>query len=252
MNTYEKLQRLYSEIDMLLDKNVTSFSDEFKIWHGKCNRLLVNYYGNDSIEVKEFINIKFQCALIDNEQQRLWCRNGLKTAKGMFESLLEDMEEESDNTVSTSSKELQTDKVFIVHGHDEVLKTKLSRLVEQQGIKPIILHEQDNLGKTIIEKIEHYGNSVGAAIVIFTPDDTGKSNNESEYKNRARQNVVFEAGYFLGYLGRDRIIPIVSDNSIELPGDLQGVVYTGDMWQFKVISELKAMGFNVDMNKIVF
>lgn len=251
MSDYEKLQRLYSEIDELLNKKVTSFSSEFKIWHGNCQRLLVNHFGDYSIEVKNFEKIKFSCALINNEQQMIWCHKGLETAKGIFESLLEDMKEESEITISSSGKKFQKDKVFIVHGHDENLKIRLARLIEQQGIEPIILHEQDNLGKTIIEKIEHYGKSVGAAIVLFTPDDTGKSNKETEYRNRARQNVIFEAGYFLGYLGRDRIIPLVSDINIELPGDLQGVVYAGEMWQFKVIQELKAMGFDVDMNKIV-
>ena len=45
-------------------------------------------------------------------------------------------------------------KVFIVHGHDNAAKQEVARLVERLGLEAIILHEQVNRGKTIIEKIE--------------------------------------------------------------------------------------------------
>ena len=74
---------------------------------------------------------------------------------------------------------------------------------------------------------------------------------KKKYLNRARQNVVFEAGYFAGLLGRNRTIFIVSDDSMELPGDLNGIIYNKESWQFKVIKELKGIGFNVDANKLM-
>ena len=43
-------------------------------------------------------------------------------------------------------------KIFIVHGHDE-LKQSVARIIEKQGIEAIILSEQANKGCTIIEKI---------------------------------------------------------------------------------------------------
>ena len=66
---------------------------------------------------------------------------------------------------------------------------------------------------------------VGAAICLFTGDDIGKEKSEHVEKQRARQNVVYEAGYFMGKLGRERVIMLV-DEGIDLPSDLQGVVYT--------------------------
>lgn len=42
--------------------------------------------------------------------------------------------------------------MFIVHGHDSELKEKVARRLEQQGIEAIILSEQANRGRTIIEK----------------------------------------------------------------------------------------------------
>lgn len=246
MNDYEKLSKLYSEADTLIKNNKVYSSHELQSWRNNSLIFLSNKYGKDSIEYKSFASIKFKRSCYSSHENLIYCQEDIKTAQGIFENLLEDMKD-----ISNISKTFSNDKIFIVHGHDDNLKNSVARLLEQQGIEAIILHEQANAGKTIIEKVEHYGNSVGAAIILFTPDDKGKAISEKEYKNRARQNVVFEAGYFIGYLGRDRIIPLISDSGIELPGDLSGVVYTSDMWQFKIMQELKAMGFNVDMNKII-
>lgn len=246
MSDFEKLHELCSEADALIENNKAHSSYEFQSWHKKCLIFLSNKYGKDSMELKSFWDIKFNNINYSEYNNLVKCHDGIKTAKGIFESLLKDM-----NDISAANKSFSNNEVFIVHGHDDNLKNSVARLLEQQNIKPIILHEQDNIGDTIIEKVQHYGNSVGAAIILFTPDDLGKERTESKYKTRARQNVIFEAGYFLGCLGRDRIIPIVTDKNIELPGDLNGIVYISDMWQFKVTKELKAMGFDIDMNKIV-
>lgn len=249
MRSRDKLVSLCFKISTLIDSNVTYYSSSFQCWYIECKRLLVNYFGKDSIEVENFLNIEFTSPFSDEKSKQNKCKHGLEIAQGIFESIISDMYwDESD--AKEEIKDFSNDKVFIVHGHDSALKYEVARLVEKQGIEAIILHEQNNLGKTIIEKIEHYGNTVGAAIILFTPDDEGKAKSENDTKGRARQNVIFEAGYFLGYLGRDRVIPLVSDKNIELPSDMLGVVYTNDMWRIKIINELKAIGFKVDMNKI--
>ena len=103
-------------------------------------------------------------------------------------------------------------------------------------------------GKTIIEKFEQNSN-VGAAICLFTADDRGKANKEEEQKPRARQNVIFETGFFMGKLGRERIV-VIAENGIELSSDMQGVVYINNNWEFSMLKELKSMGFEIDLNKI--
>ncbi len=49
-------------------------------------------------------------------------------------------------------------KVFVVHGHDEGAREAVARFLEQIGFEAIILHEQANQGRTIIEKVEAHGN----------------------------------------------------------------------------------------------
>ena len=85
---------------------------------------------------------------------------------------------------------------------------------------------------------------------MFTADDYGRSKIVSKDNFRARQNVVLETGYFMGKLGRENIV-ILTDNGVEMPSDLSGVVYTDTTnWQINLLKELKAIGYKVDMNKL--
>ncbi|AWH45783.1 nucleotide-binding protein [Stenotrophomonas sp. ZAC14A_NAIMI4_1] len=146
-----------------------------------------------------------------------------------------------------------SDRVFIVHGHDEAMKSKAARFVEKLGLKTVILHEQANRGHTIIEKIEAH-TDVGFAIVLYTPDDVGGTAleaSESNFHSRARQNVVFEHGYLIAKLSRARVVPLVSGN-MELPSDISGVVYVDDTnWQIDIAKEMKAAGYSIDFNKLL-
>ena len=145
-------------------------------------------------------------------------------------------------------------KVFIVHGHDDAAKEAAARFVEKIGLEAIILHEQASSGKTIIEKLEEYTN-VGFGIVLYTPCDLGRSQEEKDpLKPRARQNVVFEHGYLMGKIGRENVCALVKGD-IEKPTDIAGVVYIsmdeGDGWKLAVAKEMKKSGYDVDFNKIL-
>lgn len=155
--------------------------------------------------------------------------------------------EKEKKLVPTSN--FDTTKIFIVHGHNGEIKEALARVIENQGLQAIILHEQANQGKTIIEKFER-NSDVGCAVCLFTADDVGNAKDASEQQARARQNVVFEAGYFIGKIGRERVI-LLADKDVEIPSDLQGVLYigTGD-WRFSILKELKKLGYSIDYDKL--
>jgi predicted nucleotide-binding protein len=143
-------------------------------------------------------------------------------------------------------------RIFLVHGHDEGTLHEIARFLERLGQDVVVLREQPNQGRTIIEKFEDYGD-VGFAVVLLTPDDTGGPAG-GEIKPRARQNVVLELGYFLGRLGRMRVCALYRGD-VEIPSDYSGVVYisidqTGG-WRLSLARELKAAGLPVDMNNAV-
>lgn len=141
-------------------------------------------------------------------------------------------------------------KVFIVPGRDNEAKQEAGRFIEKLGLEAIILHEQASEGMTIIEKIERYSNDADFALVLYTACDHGRGVHESnvKFKNRARQNVVFEHGYLMAKLGRENICSLVKGD-IETPNDISGVVYvpmdSNGAWKIEVAKELKACGYVV-------
>jgi CheY-like chemotaxis protein len=118
---------------------------------------------------------------------------------------------------------------FIVHGHDDKAKLELKNFLQNtlKFPEPIILHEQPNWGRTIIEKFEHYASLSALVFVLLTPNDPAARGNETDdLKRRARQNVIFEMGFFFGALGREsgRVI-LLYKPPLDLPSDISGVVY---------------------------
>ena len=147
---------------------------------------------------------------------------------------------------------IMTNKVFIVHGHNQAVKLEVARFIEHLKLEPIILHEQTNLGQTIIEKFETSSRDVNFAIILLTADDDGKSKTETNYKGRARQNVIFEMGYFIGLLSRSHVFMLLEDG-VEKPSDLDGIVYNSlsEDWRTNLFKELQACGYKVDPNDLL-
>jgi predicted nucleotide-binding protein len=198
-----------------------------------------------------------------------WLHRDIKYAISKVTNVLDAIEliEESDNLPTSKGKSREmpnklgdeiSKRVFVVHGHDDAAKQEAARLLMQLDLEPIILSEQENEGRTIIEKFEHYSD-VGFAVVLLTPDDVGETarrfqeGGESSLVKRARQNVVFEMGFFYGRLGRQRVCALLKGDT-ERPSDISGIVYTfmdsSSAWRFELAKEMKAAGLPIDMNKL--
>ena len=259
MTKSEEINQIIDEIDILIANRCNALDEQFKEWYDCVYNFLCVNFGNDSNEVDTFSKVHFsnitpstifaaeRSSVLHIEQEK-FCKDGLEVARKILQKIQIKMTDAEKPKVL--NKQLNNKKIFIVHGHDGELKEAVARIVEKQGIETIILSEQANQGKTIIEKFED-NSDVGAAICLFTKDDIGKANGGNE-QPRARQNVVFEAGYFIGKLGRKHII-ILADNGIEMPSDLSGIVYTNTTtdWQFELLKELIKMGYQIDANKLI-
>ena len=185
-------------------------------------------------------------------------RNKMKSSidqiVGILNSILDDKSfwRKSD---SEGVKKDMSNKVFIVHGHDETAKVTVARVLEKAGFEPIILHEQANRGKTIIEKLDYY-TDVDFAIILYTECDLGRAREEAveDERYRARQNVVYEHGYLIGKIGREKVFALVKGN-VETPGDISGVVYTpmdaAGAWKMDLARDMKAVGLPIDMNDLI-
>ena len=199
-------------------------------WQNKCDKwslyneaLLIRLFG-DSLEdrhYRTFYSYDDFKGLIYNARDIM--ARSISSLEGICERL--DLCEEYSETSNTTEHNFGNN-VFIVHGRDDGAKETVARFVEHLGIKPIILHEQPSRGETIIEKIERCSDDAGLAIVLITPDDVGGLEGEADDERypRPRQNVVFELGYFMGKLGRERVCPLFK-GEVENPSDIDGIVY---------------------------
>ena len=229
-------------------------NSEFQKWKTSTNQDLKRIFGSQSDCPRDYNN-----SLITHLDEDSGAN--VDRAATLLRSWIEEVEEDWPGTEQASDRSnadmyvrRKSNRVFVIHGHDEAARETVARFLEQLGLEPVILHEKANKGRTIIEKFEHHAD-VGFAVVLLTPDDIGGlKDKKSDLKPRARQNVILEMGFFLGKLGRQRVCPLVKGD-VETPSDYDGVVYT-DLdgacgWKMKLVQELKAAGFDVDANKAI-
>jgi len=153
--------------------------------------------------------------------------------------------------LQTKDGVLNKSQVFIVHGQDDFLKLEMSDFIKELKLEPIILHMQPSSGMTIFEKIERYSN-VKFGIILYTPCDIGAKVGDLQFQHRARQNVVFEHGFLLGKLGKNKVAVVVK-GKIEKPNDISGVVYISmdepKNWKEELKSELISAGLVINEEK---
>lgn len=149
---------------------------------------------------------------------------------------------------SSSPSNFSGKEIFIIHGHDEELKNEIADTIKGLSLRPIILHEQANKGRTIIEKLEDESRKVGFAVALLTPDDVYIEQVTQTVSRRARQNVILELGYFMGLLGRKRVCAIY--NKIEFPSDMAGILYIPydkeGNWKLGLAREIEAAGVQIE------
>ncbi len=233
---------------------------------------LANIYGEDSAEYSRLLiasnvdltsyTISFDGSSTPLHKVREGVERGRQRAiaalQGEIDSLKEDLvtlppQFAADPPVAAIAPKLPiSNEIFLVHGRDDAAKTEVARLIERAGLTAIILHEQPNGGRTIIQKFEDHGGAAGFAIVLLTPDDVGGLT-DAALQPRARQNVIGEMFWFAGRLGRERVCALKKGN-IELPTDFAGVGYV-DMdetgaWKKDLLRELDHAGYKrIDWSK---
>lgn len=257
----DRLQRALEEIAEL--EQIQRGSSDFDKWK-RNTKLAISYtFGEKSHHVREFLVIKYVPTVVvsgttNRSYQPAYLR-GLKSARTLLESMIEEINEywpddrkggapnSDDGTVPAATRD-----VFVVHGRDDGTRDTVARFLQKIEFRPVILDEQPSQGRTIIEKFERHVHAA-FAIALLTPDDVGALASEKDnLQRRARQNVIFEFGYFMGRLGRERVCAIIEDG-VEIPSDYDGVVYINlddrGAWKMELVRELRAAGLTVDANR---
>ncbi len=241
-------------------------------WHAGTRPVLLRVFPEQAKYFDEFLKVKWTrsprisiigggpskqaiaASASDRRRNDAKMKNTTSKLLNYLDGLLElvDVESETANDVEQHSG---SDRVFLVHGHNEHILHETARFLEGLGLDVVILREQPNAGRTIIEKFVDYSN-VAFAIVLLTGDDRGgtSASARKDQSLRARQNVILELGFFLGKLGRHRVGALYEEG-VEIPSDYSGVLFTrldsGGAWKLALAKELKEAGLPVDWNAIV-
>ena len=240
-------------------KNLTSGSnsantqdaiDAFHKWYDTAVRFLGKHFEESDTSYKQILDIDAggNGYVLHSEFNRICSKVHLLLDKASCMGNV-------DRVSAQKKPSLSSDKIFIVHGHDNEMKESVSRLISSLGLEPIILSEQPDKGRTIIEKFADEANVEFAIVLMSDNDDYGAAIGDEETKPRARQNVILELGYFIGKLGRKNHVCVLKKDNVEVPSDILGIVYkqydpNNDSWKFALGKELRAAGYNVDLNSI--
>jgi len=129
--------------------------------------------------------------------------------------------------MSLSPKKLSEDStVFIVHGRDHDFRKKLETILTNEGLTPVVIQSMARTGVDLLGFLEDKIHNCLGGFILLTPDDEGRLYDFGQpLRQRARQNVIFEAGY-LTALFRDtnRICFLLKGSEMEIPSDLKGLL----------------------------
>lgn len=256
----EILQRISGKIPQLLQSPYDS--PEFAKWQRDVRVAIENTFGESSRHIHDFMDIRYISSVSTTEDVRGQLQRqyvtGLREASAILQSMIDEIEEYWDDTreespsyASENRTQTNASQIFVIHGRDSGTRETVVRFLENLELQPVVLQEQPNRSRTIIEKFEEYA-QVDFAIALFTPDDMGGLEGDG-LQHRARQNVIFEFGYFIGKYGRERTLALVKGD-MEIPSDYSGVLYVtlddSDGWKTLLIRELKTAGFEIDANRL--
>lgn len=233
-----------------IGKTLLPFQNDLKYlakkqkWMTSCQHILERTIGKESIYYSNFR------ALPRLGNQEAHITHGLALMEGAREEIEKGTAERTDiKQVSSTSSQTVTNKVFIVHGIEDKQALLLQKyLKDKLKVNAVMFDDLRDKGRTIIEQLEYIRDHIYYAFVIVTPDDVGCLREEIQniarmvvglknvgneivtkiFENlheRARQNVVFELGLFIGALGRENVCCLLQKDVKERPSDIDGILY---------------------------
>jgi predicted nucleotide-binding protein len=151
-----------------------------------------------------------------------------------------------------------SNQIFVVHGRDDEMKHAVVTMLSKVGLKPVIMQDKEDEGRTLVKDITDYSN-VSFAIVLLSPDDMVYQKDEPHPRMRAqpqaRQKTILALGFFIGKLGLNHVFVIHrKEENFDVLSDYAGVLYIPyepEVWELTLARVLVASGFNIDSTKLL-
>jgi predicted nucleotide-binding protein len=250
------LTRALELIDRQIQDANQGAPKDFDGWLNRTEVVIRSIFGDESPMHRKLEGVRYSPSMwTEGTDFAPYRRLGVQEAISVLEASKLEIELQYANESTDEGKRSEPafgSRIFIVHGQNDAKKYELEAFLQKLVSEPpIILHQQPNGGRVLIEKFEQSAASVGYAIVLLTGDDVGRSVSldAADERPRARQNVVFELGFFIGLIGRARVT-VLYEPEVELPSDISGLVYVplddAGAWKGKLASEIDHSGTEVD------
>jgi len=246
-------------LDAQIDAANKGYPSDFDEWRNKTEVVIRQIFGAESPTYKKFEDVEyFPSIYFSGMDTSGYQPAGVLQVISILQSAKLEVELVDGNepqAVLGDAELTRGDLIFIVHGHNEANKFELSAFLQALTSRaPVILHQQPNRGRVLIEKFEQNAARAGYAVVILSADDEGRGRDGEQLFPRGRQNVVFEMGFFFGALGRQRVA-VLYEEGVELPSDVAGLVYIpldrSGAWKTALARELKDAGIPVDSTALL-
>ena len=239
-NKNERVETLKQLLHQTQTGRSTMSSNDQEIWQARIERVIGRLYGKESTELQQIKDAMEQHFIISNRQSKEernayfseLANERFDRIEGMLADLI--LESKSSSGKIDSSNLQRSDNVFIVYGHDEYAALQMEKIIRGFDLNPILLSDQANKGRTLIQKFLEEAKDIAYAFVLFTPDDN--VTNQSEEYQQARPNVIFELGWFCGKIGLENV-SIVCKKGTKIPSDLDGIMRID--YEFKIEDQYK-------------
>ena len=128
--------------------------------------------------------------------------------------------------MSLSPRKLVDDKkVFVVHGRNKLHREELEKILKDEELDPVVIQSMARTGSDLLGFLEDKIRNCLAGFILLTPDDEGRLYEYGEdLRQRARQNVIFEAGYLTALFRDTNRICFLKKGNLEIPSDLSGLL----------------------------
>lgn len=257
MNAVQLIDSILSEA-----KEVTRYNDKLDGVRQRTEMAIRKLFGNDSHYIANLKKIRFEPQVFTSSHgvsyfERVFME-GVEQLKTLLNTMKEDIQMDILFPKGKKTNQINSNRIFIVHGHNNEMKETVARAVQNLDFEAVILHEMPNQGRTVIEKFTDHSEEVQYAIVLLSADDFAypKGADMQQGKLRPRQNVVFELGYFIAKLGRNRVFPLYETmDNFEIHSDFAGVVLvpfdSRGAWKMDLGKELEALGVAVNWSRLM-
>ena len=154
-----KISEYLAEIDRLENLGYLNGESQREDLYRKIRAFINNAFDNPEDKIKEYDNYVNTFIVVvgkkktSHEKENDYQRD-LREMKTMLGSYREELEMVTHNDIAPEKISYDSKKIFIVHGRDMSAKNELARIIDKEfSLESIILEEEPDKGRTIIEKL---------------------------------------------------------------------------------------------------